>query len=222
MSRGQDGTETAERLLTAAGEVFAEMGYRAATLRDICRRAQANIAAANYHFRDKQQLYTAVLDQAVRASGGELDSLGDKSAETPEERLRDFIGKMLHSLLGSERPVRLLRLVMHEMVEPTHALDVVVEKVARPIREVLSAIVAELLGAAADTPMVRDCVSSVLAQCTSYHHAEVFIQRLDLLNLHDAATIEHLAEHIFQFSLGGIRAMAADCHGKSEGKDLNP
>ena len=59
----------------------------------------------------------------------------------------------------------LLRLMAHEMVEPTPALDLVVEKAARPVNEILNAIVAELLGPAADPALVRDCAGSVLSQC---------------------------------------------------------
>ena len=53
--------ETRRQLLEAAGEVFAEAGYRDATVREICRRAGANIAAINYHFGDKEKLYAEVL-----------------------------------------------------------------------------------------------------------------------------------------------------------------
>ena len=52
------------KLLEAAGEVFADKGYRAATIREIIRRAQVNIAAVNYHYGDKQNLYAAVFRYA--------------------------------------------------------------------------------------------------------------------------------------------------------------
>ena len=72
MSRDDNGLETTQRLLAAATEVFAEVGYRAATLREICRRGQANLAAVNYHFRDKEHLYAAVVEAAVAAAGDGL------------------------------------------------------------------------------------------------------------------------------------------------------
>ena len=87
----------------------------------------------NYHFRDKEQLYAAVLDQAVAAAGEGLALFAPDPADPPEEKLRHFIHRFLHNLLGDERPVQLLRLLAHEMVEPTPALDLVVEKAARPV-----------------------------------------------------------------------------------------
>ena len=41
-----------ERLLEAAGEIFAEHGFRNTTVREICKRADINLAAVNYYFRD--------------------------------------------------------------------------------------------------------------------------------------------------------------------------
>jgi len=56
---------TRDKLIEAAGHVFAERGYRAATIREICRRAGANVAAVNYTFGDKMGLYTEVLRHSV-------------------------------------------------------------------------------------------------------------------------------------------------------------
>jgi len=217
MARGQDKLETNDRLLMAAAEVFAEVGYRAATLREICRRGDANIAAVNYHFRDKEQLYAAVLDRTVAAAGPGLTLLAPHETDPPEEQLRHFIRQFLYNVLGVERPILLLRLMSHEAIEPSAALDVVVEKAARPMKDILGRIIAELLGPAADAAIVRDCGASVLAQCANYHHSEVIMRRLDDLDVHDAATIEHLAEHVYRFSLAGIRTFA-DKHIAARGR----
>lgn len=52
---------TRERILQAAAEVFADSGFERATVREICSRASVNVAAINYHFRDKENLYIEVL-----------------------------------------------------------------------------------------------------------------------------------------------------------------
>ncbi|MDQ7831098.1 MAG: CerR family C-terminal domain-containing protein [Desulfovibrionaceae bacterium] len=59
----KDGTDTREKLLLAAVAVFAEKGYKAATVREICRRAKgANNNAVNYYFGDKAKLYALIID----------------------------------------------------------------------------------------------------------------------------------------------------------------
>ena len=81
----QDATK--DRLLEAAGEEFAEKGFECARIRAICERAQANIAAVNYHFGDKEQLYVA--GGAGRASlrvrgrrGGEDDETASRPSSS--------------------------------------------------------------------------------------------------------------------------------------------
>ncbi|NDY57445.1 CerR family C-terminal domain-containing protein [Desulfovibrio sulfodismutans] len=59
----KDGSDTREKLLLAAVAVFAEKGYKAATVREICRRAKgANNNAVSYYFGDKAKLYALIID----------------------------------------------------------------------------------------------------------------------------------------------------------------
>lgn len=53
-----------EKLIRSAIEVFAEQGYRDGKIANIVKGAGANIAAVNYHFGSKDQLFVAALRQA--------------------------------------------------------------------------------------------------------------------------------------------------------------
>ena len=60
-------SSTRDKVLAQAGEVFAEKGFRKATVREIAARAGANLNAVNYYFGDKQGLYRAVIEAAQEA-----------------------------------------------------------------------------------------------------------------------------------------------------------
>src|SRR5450631_681854 len=64
---------TRDKLLDVAGRIFADRGYRSATIREISVAAGANVAAVNYHFGDKLALYTEAVHQSLRA--GELEAM---------------------------------------------------------------------------------------------------------------------------------------------------
>src|SRR5579885_923491 len=93
---------TRKHLLEAAADVFAEVGFRAATVREICQRAGANIAAVNYHFGDKEQLYRAVLKETYGAAVAKYPAdFGLPPRATPEQRLRTFVFSFLMRIFSA-------------------------------------------------------------------------------------------------------------------------
>jgi len=70
---------TREKLVEAAGHVFAEHGYQATTVREIVKRSGANIAAVNYYFGGKLGLYTEVLKQLVAKARVSWPMVGETS-----------------------------------------------------------------------------------------------------------------------------------------------
>jgi TetR/AcrR family transcriptional regulator, regulator of cefoperazone and chloramphenicol sensitivity len=199
---------TKQRLLDAAGELFAERGYRNTNVRDICRRAGANVAAVNYHFHDKEALYAAVFKYAgacaIRADEAEN---GTARARSPEQRLRLFIRGVLGSFFDKGRPAWLMKLVALEMIEPSRLLDALVEERIRPDYTRLKSIVRDLLGGRADEAVVGACAFSIVGQCTFYRHNRSVVARLCPEQTYGPEEVERLADHITRFSLGALAAI---------------
>lgn len=199
--------ETKQRLLEAAGEVFAEHGFRKATVREICKQAKANVAAINYHFRDKESLYLAVLkhwsDVAMQKYPPTLDLSANAS---PEERLHAFIRSFLFRILDEGRPAWHGKLVAREMADPTPVFTCMIDEVCRPLTNMLGSLVREFLGDDTTEEQVRCSVSSIMGQCLFYHHCGQLNARLWPEQKFDTNTIDRLADHITRFSLNALKS----------------
>ncbi|HVJ44848.1 MAG TPA: TetR family transcriptional regulator [Luteolibacter sp.] len=57
------------RLIEAAEKLFAEKSTTSVSIRDITRAANANVAAVNYHFGNRDGLVAAVLGRQVEKAG---------------------------------------------------------------------------------------------------------------------------------------------------------
>ncbi len=205
----EESSDTEKRLLDAGGEVFAEFGYRAATIRQICEKAGANVAAVNYYFRDKEGLYLAVLRSVPDAHAKKYPSQVDLNPDaTAEQQLRVYVQSMIHRVFDAGRPGWHSKIIAREMVEPTRALDTLLEDVARPLHRQLASIVRRLLGSAATDENVRLGALSVMGQCVYYHHARTVLKRLYPKQMYGAEDIARLVDHITEFSLAGLQELA--------------
>ena len=202
----KDVDPTRQRLLEAAGEIFAEKGFRSATVREICDHAGANIAAVNYHFRDKEGLYTEVLRFSHRCMSMKPaeEAMADLAGLPPREKLLAFIRLFLQHILKEGRPAWHGKLMVREMIDPTHALDRIVEEEIRPRSLMLRHILQEVAGPGLAEEQIILCVISVIAQMVFYHHAREVIQRMKSPVTYDPAGLEKLVQHVWRFSLAAM------------------
>ncbi|MDH4066852.1 MAG: CerR family C-terminal domain-containing protein, partial [Acidobacteriota bacterium] len=146
---------TRDRLLTVAAELFADRGFTRVTVREICTAAGANVAAVNYHFGDKEGLYRAVVQQAIRVMRETNDLTAEAGRGTPAEaRLGAFIGVFLSRLTGRDRLSWIHKLMAREMDQPGEAMRLVVREVLEPRMRHLTTLVAEIARLPADDPRV--------------------------------------------------------------------
>jgi AcrR family transcriptional regulator len=205
---------TRDRLLEAAGEIFAERGFREATIRDICGRAGANIAAINYHFGGKERLYSEVLRFVDNVATARNPYMAPEAGSLEvEDRLERFVLQFVKRVLDTGRPSWHERLMAREMVEPTFALDELIDRNIKPRAMALQGIVRDFLGPGATDRQVQRAAASVVGQCLFYWHCRPMIGRLMPQIGFDAQNVESIAAHIAGFSLGGLRAMRDEIAG---------
>ena len=199
--------ETRVRVLKAASRLFAASGFEKVTVREICRAADANVAAVNYHFGDKVGLYREVLASAIETMQATTEAARQAGGDgSSEQKLRAYIRVFLQRVVGQDHDTWIHQLMAHEIADPTPALDLVIDQVIRPRMAYLSDLVGDILRLPAEDDQVLRCVLSVQSQCHAVITSAVSRRFMPELS-GDATAIDRLAQHIAEFSLGGIRSL---------------
>jgi AcrR family transcriptional regulator len=197
--------QTRTRLIDAAGEMFAEFGFHHTTVRQICERAGANIAAVNYHFRDKTGLYTEVVRQSMRAAQLHTVRAAFDQSASPEEILRAVIRARLESLRSLDLTDWHFRIFAHELAKPTPAMNVVVNEAIRPLYSRMCKLIGSMLHLSPEHEKTRLCAHSIIGQILFYAFARPVISRLAPQMNMTAKRVDLLADHIAEFSLAYLR-----------------
>ena len=194
--------QTRTRLLEAAREVFSQHGFQSATVREICRRADANVAAVSYHFGSKDGLLAEALNFAPLKA---MQLANIQTVASPEMRLHLFIRDFMLMLLDETNCSPPCRIMARELADPTPALDKIVREAIAPLHEFLGKLVREIAGDGIAEAELRRCMYSILGQCLYYRHSHPVLQRLHPKLRYSRKKIEAIAAHIADFSVAGIR-----------------
>jgi TetR/AcrR family transcriptional regulator, regulator of cefoperazone and chloramphenicol sensitivity len=205
---------TVDRLLHVAIEVFAERGFRSTTVREICARADVNVASVNYYFRSKEALYSKAIALAIQEANQLYPiTAAQNNSLTPEERLTLFIENFLHKLLDDSHLGYHSKLITREIAEPTKALDEIITIAIVPQFALIEEIVQEILGTQLDKMMTKRCLLSILGQCLMFKHSRSIVDRLHPELIADEAAIQATAAHVAKFSLFALRQFALQATG---------
>ena len=217
----EDAARTRKSLLDAAGEVFAEKGYRDATIAEICGRAGTNVASVNYHFGNKETLYVEAWRRAFLDSLAAHPPDGGVSDDAPtEKRLRAHVTATMRRLTDKNNKEFLF--MQREFANPTGLLEEVIKEAILPLQKRTEGLVRELLGPLCTDVDVQFCETSIISQC---------INPMIVKRKHEGRDsgkggppiiedINAYADHVVNFSLAGIRAVRRKIEAKSS--ERNP
>jgi AcrR family transcriptional regulator len=205
VAKRQDGKETKLRVLNAACDEFSYKGYRDATVADICKLADANMASVNYYFGDKANLYVETWRHIYHNFRKSVLKVLEKG--TAEEKLRRYVRFLIENLNARDDVLKFSRLYLMELLNPTGLIDDIWDEIVDPNREKLHGIIRELMDNEIDDLKLVLCELSIINQCRVLST----IQKVDLERFLerpiDDDMIEQMIDHIIEFSLAGIRAI---------------
>ena len=192
------------RILSAAGPVFAGKGYEAATVREICQKADANVAAVNYYFGDKERLYIETVKRAHQPEDEPEPVLTWPPDASPETKLTDYVQAMLRRMLSKRAPWQ-RQLMMRELLNPTAACRELVQVHFRVRFGQLLEILDEIVPGDMPPQKRHQIGFSVVGQCLYYHVAGDVVGLL-VGEAERAAhyQLDQLAEHVAQFTLAAM------------------
>lgn len=206
--------KTRQRILHAAAEIFSEKGFRGATVRQICARAGANVAAINYHFDSKEKLYIETCRYIFRDASA-LNLSREPIRVATEEDWKRELWQWTASLLDqvtSDKQAHVweARMFSRERAEPSQVLPVLLKEFFLPIKERLDTLLRMALPADAAPALLQTWSINIIAQCTVYAQHETPWDRLLFpAKLSREAWLEMTARHIVDGILVRLKFRAA-------------
>jgi TetR/AcrR family transcriptional regulator, regulator of cefoperazone and chloramphenicol sensitivity len=213
---------TRQKILDAAGQVFAEKGFSAATGKEICELAGVNAAAVNYHFGGVDALYTAVLHEArnrlvtteavVAAVAGRL---------TAEAKLEALVTLLVRGVCKPARSSWAIRVLGREIVTPSAPAEAFWKDKTMTTRfQILRSIVSELTGMPENHPIVtRGCVSVMGPMLMLLVYDRQLLRRIFPHFGFQPKDAPSIVRQFVQHALGGLAAVAAEVKQQGRAQD---
>ncbi|PKN88802.1 MAG: DUF1956 domain-containing protein [Deltaproteobacteria bacterium HGW-Deltaproteobacteria-1] len=208
ITQREDTARTRKSLLDAAGEIFAEKGYRDATIAEICGRAGTNIAAVNYHFGNKETLYVEAWRCAFNQSLKAHPPDGGVSEDAPpEDRLRAHVTATVRRM--ADKNNKEFWFVQREFANPTGLLGEVMRQEIYPLQKRIQGLVREILGPHVSDGDVQFCETSIISQCVNPMVAgrKTKSQATGKGGPPQIMDIAAYADHVVKFSQAGMQAI---------------
>ncbi|MBI9018099.1 MAG: TetR family transcriptional regulator [Phycisphaerae bacterium] len=207
--------KTCDKILNAAEELFAEKGYNAVSVRAITAKAQCNLAAVNYHFGNKANLYkevfTRFLTDLRENKLAAINNVMESEDATLEKLLSGFCKNFIETH-SSGRFSKLHSLMQREEVTPLLPQDLFLGQFRKPVMERLAEAFKKLCPGLS----VEDCflcvestISQMLHLCMVSQKMNNFKSPLRLLPVKFGSKdyVKKSIDHIVFFCKAGIEAL---------------
>lgn len=206
------------RLLVAAEQLFAAQGLAATSIRELARTAGVNVAAVNYYFGSKDNLYLETLRKAFQQTGvtpNHFEAIY-KQAQTEitparaRQAIKEFIKLFMQTLFASEESQRHACLMAREISDPSPALDVIIAEFILPKHKTLMALLEQAQPKLVGKKELPWYALSIVGQCLHYHFTLPITLRLLQKKQMTPELLSQISAHIADFSLQALANIATE------------
>jgi len=196
-------------LIEAAGELFAENGPDGVSVRTIAEKAGANIAAINYHFGSKENLYAEALRYVlVRNSHTPVSALLEnkerlRSRDGIAEVVRQIVRERFGDYFSPDTPKWHGQLIIRSLTTPSAALSEIVQQNFQPDHEAMIEL-AQRANPRLSRQEAELWAFSLNGQTAFYVFAEVPILLLHGKDHYDRAFLDAAAEFIARTAIAAL------------------
>jgi TetR/AcrR family transcriptional regulator, regulator of cefoperazone and chloramphenicol sensitivity len=200
-------TCASERLLRAALQLFAEKGFANTSIRDLAQKAQVNVAAISYYFKDKVGLYSAAFSENLRCGERELlpfgmlpSSLGEPLREELSGLMKSFIEPLKCGDLAAWR----VRIHMREMLESSGLWAREIECEIAPALRALEARLCQELGILAPNERVQRLAFSITGMGVHMLVAREVVQAVHPALLANESAIDVYIDQLVDYAMAMV------------------
>ena len=196
-------------LILAAGELFAEHGVDGTSVRTIAEKAGANIAAVNYHFGSKENLYTETLRYVALEGSGTRPSAfveDDERLSTPERiaaTLTQAVKAQFDAYYNPEMPPWYARLMIRALLDPSPSFEQMLRQIMVPDHLAFKRIFQKARPGASDME-AQLWAFSVKAQIVFYVFCRAPVLMLLGRAEYDKFFLEAAAEHTVRSTIAAL------------------
>lgn len=200
---------TKEKILEAAVELFSEKGFTATTTRDICAKAQCNIAAVNYHFKGKEGLGTAVVDYLFADYDERHSAFLNAPPPRTKNEWRDAVYKFIHNFISEGeneyKTSHRTKIIFRELSNPTALFHDMHPRYLKPIQEGVRRLIRLGLARDASEEEVNMWLLTIMSQCVFFREKHAPEMGLANINLKNPTNVDMVSRHITKTLFGSLK-----------------
>jgi AcrR family transcriptional regulator len=190
-----------EKILDAAVELFSEQGFEATSIREICSKAEVNVASVNYHYKGKLGLGKAVIEYLFEDYDKQQEVLFPKTEINNSLEWETGLKKFIYNFISTNEQnnpklYNRSRLIFKELNNPSELFETIYSRYLAPFQNKLIEYIKTALPEDASEEELTMWFITIISQCIMFRKRIYANTEIKVINLSEESNVRLVADHI--------------------------